>query len=58
VVVTAQFRILDVFVIMELGSRKTLHHNVTKHPASVVPSSRNSEASEPEPVGFTKTSFT
>jgi transposase InsO family protein len=32
VVVTATFRTLYVFVIMELGSRRILHHNVTAHP--------------------------
>jgi hypothetical protein len=34
VVVTARFRVLYVFVIMELGSRKLLHHNVTAHPTA------------------------
>lgn len=34
VVVTARFRILYVFVIMELGTRKILHHNVTTHPTA------------------------
>ena len=34
VVVTARFRILYVFVIMELGRRKILHHNVTAHPTA------------------------
>ena len=32
VVVTATFRALYVFVIMELGTRRILHHNVTAHP--------------------------
>ena len=34
VVVTARFRILYVLVIMELGNRKILHHNVTMHPTA------------------------
>src|SRR5262245_47897588 len=32
VVVTATFRTLYVFVIMELGTRRMLHHNATAHP--------------------------
>jgi transposase InsO family protein len=34
IVVTASFLILYVFVIMELGARRILHHNVTAHPTS------------------------
>jgi putative transposase len=34
VVVTARFRILYAFVIMELGTRRTLHHNVTAYPTA------------------------
>ena len=34
VVVTATFRTLYVFVIMELGTRRILHHNVTDHPTA------------------------
>jgi putative transposase len=34
VVITASFRILYVFVILELGSRRILHHNVTAHPTA------------------------
>jgi transposase InsO family protein len=34
VVFTARFRILYVFVIMELGRRQILHHNVTSHPSA------------------------
>jgi transposase InsO family protein len=34
VVVTARFRILYVFVIMEVGSRKIAHFNVTNHPTA------------------------
>lgn len=34
VVVTATFRILYVFVIMELGTRRILHQNVTAHPTA------------------------
>src|SRR5260370_7176068 len=34
VVVTATFRFLYVFVIMELGTRRILHHNVTAHPTA------------------------
>jgi transposase InsO family protein len=33
-VVTVTFRILYVFVIMELGTRKIVHHNVTAHPTA------------------------
>jgi len=33
-VVTARFRILYVFVVMELGSRRLVHHNVTAHPTA------------------------
>jgi transposase InsO family protein len=35
VAVTARFRILYVFVLMEVGSRKLLHVNVTPHPTSL-----------------------
>jgi putative transposase len=34
VVVTATFRTLYVFVLMELGTRRILHHNVTAHPTA------------------------
>ena len=34
VVVTATFRILYVFVVLELGARKLVHHNVTAHPTA------------------------
>ena len=34
VVVTATFRTLYVFVVMDLGSRRILHHNVTAHPTA------------------------
>ncbi len=34
VVMTAAFRILYVFVLMEVGSRRILHHNVTAHPTA------------------------
>jgi putative transposase len=34
VVFTARFRILYVFVIMELGRRQIRHHNVTAHPSA------------------------
>ena len=34
VVVTATFRTLYVFVMMELGTRRILHHNVTAHPTA------------------------
>ena len=32
VVITATFRTLSVFVVMEIGSRQILHQNVTAHP--------------------------
>ena len=32
--VTATFRVVDVFVAMEVGSRRILHHNVTEHPTA------------------------
>jgi hypothetical protein len=32
VVITATFRTLYIFVVMESGSRQILHHNVTAHP--------------------------
>ena len=34
VVITAAFRTLYVFVIIEIGSRKILHYNVTAHPTA------------------------
>ena len=34
VIVTASFRTLYVFVMMELGTRRILHHNVTAHPTA------------------------
>src|SRR5262249_33775089 len=34
VVITATFRTLYVFVVMEIGSRQILHHNVTAHPTA------------------------
>ena len=34
-VVTARFRVLYVFVIMEIGTRRILHYNVTSHPAAL-----------------------
>jgi putative transposase len=34
VVITATFRTLYVFVIIELGTRRILHHNVTDHPTA------------------------
>jgi len=34
VVVTASFRILYIFVVLELGSRRIVHHNVTAHPTA------------------------
>ena len=34
VVVTATFRILNVFVVMEVGTRRIVHQNVTAHPAA------------------------
>ena len=34
VVITATFRILYVFLLMEVGTRRVLHHNVTGHPTA------------------------
>jgi hypothetical protein len=34
VAVTASFRILYVLVILELGTRRIVHHNVTAHPTA------------------------
>jgi hypothetical protein len=34
VVVTARIRVLYVLVIMELGRRRILHHNLTTHPTA------------------------
>lgn len=34
VVVTATFRVLYVFVLMEVGTRRIVHHNVTAHPTA------------------------
>jgi transposase InsO family protein len=34
VAVTARFRVLLVFVVMEVGSRRILHYNVTTHPTA------------------------
>ena len=34
VVITATFRTLYVFVVIEIGSRQILHHNDTAHPTS------------------------
>lgn len=34
VAVTATFRILYIFVVMEIGSRRILHCNVTPHPTA------------------------
>ncbi len=34
VVLTATFRIFYIFVILELGSRRIVHHNVTEHPTA------------------------
>src|SRR5215467_7407359 len=34
VVITAAFRTLYVFLVMEIGSRRILHYNVTAHPTA------------------------
>jgi len=33
-VITATFRTLYVFVLMEVGTRRILHHKVTAHPTA------------------------
>jgi hypothetical protein len=45
VVVTASFRTLYVFVIMELGTRRILHQNVTAHPTRMDPATISRGAS-------------
>ena len=35
VAVTATFRVLYVFVVMEVGARRLVHSNVTPHPTAV-----------------------
>jgi hypothetical protein len=37
VVVTATFRVLYVFVVMEVGTRRMVHHNVTAYPRAAPP---------------------
>jgi transposase InsO family protein len=44
VVVTATFRTLYVFVVMDLGTRRILHHNVTAHPTAEWPAQQFREA--------------
>lgn len=34
VVVTATFRVVYVFIVMEVGTRRIVHHNVTAHPTA------------------------
>jgi hypothetical protein len=34
VVVTATFRVHYVFVVLEVGTRRIVHHNVTAHPTA------------------------
>src|SRR5207247_4436131 len=34
IVITATFRLVYVFVIMEVGSRRILHFNATRHPSA------------------------
>jgi putative transposase len=34
VVVTATFRVIYVFVVLEIGTRRILHWNVTEHPTA------------------------
>ena len=34
VVVTATFRVIYVFVVLEVGTRRILHWNVTEHPTA------------------------
>ena len=54
VVITAAFRTLYVFVVIEIGSRRILHYNVTAHPtaeldAATVPGSAAGRSSLPLP---------
>jgi len=58
VVVTARFRILYVLVIMELGRRQILHHNVTAHPGAEWTLQQFREAlKEEHPYRFLITAF-
>src|SRR5262245_18112854 len=43
VVVTASFRVLYVFVVLEVGSRRILHWNVTEHPTAEWTAQQRSE---------------
>ena len=53
VVVTARFRILYILVILEVGTRRVLHHNVTAHPTADWTLQQFREVlSEEHPYGF------
>jgi len=32
--VTARFRLLDVFIVLDIGTRRLLHWNITEHPTA------------------------
>jgi hypothetical protein len=56
VAVTARFRVLYVLVVMEVGTRKILHCNVTAHPTtawSLQQQTLRIAAHEPKPCGRT-----
>jgi hypothetical protein len=60
VAITARFRVLYVFVVMEVGSRQILHYNVTEHPTAGWTLQQFREARSPAitTIGFSFTTAT